>query len=135
MVKEVIPLKGKTGAPSFGIGSPGSDQGDESQTGRSIVVCGFPQNFTNSELTEIFTSEGYALKLCEVLLLRLHPSHDKICKNPDGKPRTCGIIELHSREETDILLKSFKCSKYPNLYLNPLWYMAFPDVVGGSCSL
>jgi len=119
VVKHAIPLGGKTTAPHFGLGSLGSAEGDESQMGRTLVACGLPPNCTRDLLMELFKEAGFPPKGAEVCLL------------PDGKLRNCGTLEFADRASTDKALVGFT---HETIYLNPLWKMAFPDVIGGACS-
>lgn len=134
MVKHVIPLKGKTGKPSYGPGSPGSESNDESAIGRSLVVCRFPQGWNDNALKQLFVDEGFNIAGAEVVQISGYNSFIQVQKNPDKKPRNCGVVEFATRGEADRALINFKSSTYPDIYLNPLWGMAFPDVVGGSCT-
>lgn len=141
IVRHVIPLKGKVGPPAFGYGSPASHEEDESQLGRSLVVVRFPPNWSDQQLFDLFHSEGFPVTAAEVKEERNHfpnslqVSISRDLATPNGKARNCGVVEFATRKDTNHALNNFKSIKYPELYLQPLWMMAFPDVIGGSCTL
>eukprot|EP01125_Pyxidicula_operculata_P013036 TRINITY_DN4303_c0_g1_i1.p1 TRINITY_DN4303_c0_g1~~TRINITY_DN4303_c0_g1_i1.p1 ORF type:complete len:333 (-),score=60.37 TRINITY_DN4303_c0_g1_i1:59-1057(-) len=121
-VTHVIPLGDDTTPAYFGLGSPASKEDDESKEGRTVVVCGLPRGTTDDMLMKMLGGEGHK------------PTCGEICLNPGRELRTCGVVEFENRSQANDCLK-FKSTKYPTVYINPLWKMVYPGTVGDCCSL
>lgn len=121
-VKYVVPLGGDTTAPHFGPGSLGSFPNDESQIGRSIVICKLPEQWDEEKVRQLLNESGFPFKAIE------------IARNPNLSLRDCGVIEFETWIEADNALKKFQSKIFPQIHLNRLCDMAYLDVIGGSCS-
>jgi len=119
-VKSIVPLGIKT-PPYFGHGSVGTE--GEDIIGRTLVIASLLPNTNNKMLEDIFINYGCKPKNVEMTL------------NPDGKFRTCGIIEFETRKEANEALNNFKCDSHPNSFVKPLYLMVFPGTFRDCCSL
>jgi len=87
------------------------------------VVGQLPNNLLDNDLVNIFVEGGFPGVKGEV------------CLNPDGRSRTCGIVEFSTRNEANDCLAQFNSKRYPAIYVKPLFKMVYPGVIGDCCSL
>lgn len=125
-VKEVVHFgpPGEHTPPHFGPDSPGDLLTAEQHhpIGRSLVVCGLPNNCTTAQLSALFTTTP--------------PAKAEVILNPNGKPRPLGVVEFDTRQECDEEEARWPAEgREDGVFVRRLWVMVFPDVVGGSCSL
>jgi len=118
-VKHVIMLGNDKSTPYFGDGSKESSLSEESQLGRTVFLANLPTQYTLESFRKLVTRQGFAINNLE------------ICMNPDGKQRTCGIVEFKIRKDANTFVNTFK---HDSFYARPMYKMAFPGTVGDSCS-
>jgi 2'-5' RNA ligase len=138
-VRHVIPLGPDITPPFFGPGSPGSPGSTESednydanilQLSRTCLICSLPPGINEALLKDNFA--GFSIRGSEIL------------KNPDGKDRSCGVIEFYSKEDalkacnefTGNLSMFYRVTQVSGSYIIHLPNAVFPCYgIGDCCSL
>eukprot|EP01130_Rhizamoeba_saxonica_P002202 TRINITY_DN12056_c0_g1_i1.p1 TRINITY_DN12056_c0_g1~~TRINITY_DN12056_c0_g1_i1.p1 ORF type:complete len:844 (-),score=168.87 TRINITY_DN12056_c0_g1_i1:167-2698(-) len=118
VVSHVIPLGDSNTTPEFGPGCVESEENDESQIGRTVIINGCK---VQEKLEGILKEQG----------LDFH-SNIEMVKNPNGRFRALAILEYNTRSEANQVIQTFTHETY---FAEPLWRMVYPDVIGGTCSI